>query len=152
MYCSSCGVAVTQGLTYCNRCGAKLNLREDASKSSDVKPEVLVPSIVATFIFGLFGITALMGVLKVILKLDIGQIVLVASLAFLLMLLLEGVFIWLLLRRRRSAENADDVGQEQRATKELDAVQAQFLAEGRASVTEHTTRAFDPIYSERIPK
>ena len=152
MYFSSCGVAVTQGLTYCNRCGARLNRRAGASKSSDVKPEVLVSSMVATFIFGLFGITALMGVMKVILKLDMGQIAPVALLAFLLMLLLEGVFIWLLLGRRRGAENADDVGQLKRATRELDAAQAQFLAEGRASVTEHTTRAFDPIYSERIPK
>ena len=152
MYCSSCGVAVTQGLTYCNRCGAKLNRSEGASKSSEVKPELLVSAMVATFILGLFGITALMGVMKVILQAYTGQIFGFALITFLVMMLLEGVFISLLLRRRRGVENADDAGQLPRATKELDAAQAQFLPESRASVTEHTTRAFDPSYSERVPK
>jgi uncharacterized paraquat-inducible protein A len=152
LYCSSCGVAVTQSLSYCNRCGVKLSQSEPASKSSNVKPEVLVSSMVATFILGLFGITALMGVLKVILQLQTGQILGVATFGFLMMLLLEGVFITLLFRRRRDNENADEVAQLPRATKELDAVQPQNLPEGVASVTEHTTRAFEPIYRERAPK
>ncbi|MGZ8847703.1 MAG: hypothetical protein ACXW3C_14685, partial [Pyrinomonadaceae bacterium] len=91
LYCPSCGAAVTQSLSYCNRCGVKLNQSERASKSSDVKPEVLVSSMVATFILGLFGLTALMGVLKVILQLQTGQILGVATFGFLIMLLLEAV-------------------------------------------------------------
>jgi hypothetical protein len=152
LYCSSCGVAATPGLTYCNRCGAKLNQSERASKSSGVKPEVLVSSMVATFILGLIGITALMGVLKVILRLETGQILGVAAFSFLIMLLLEGVFISLLFRRRSVNENAGEAGQLPRATKELDAAHPQTLPEGVASVTEHTTRAFEPIYRERAPK
>ena len=40
MYCSSCGVAVTQGLGYCNYCGAKLNGAngDSVSTTSEVKP------------------------------------------------------------------------------------------------------------------
>lgn len=151
MYCPSCGAAVTPGLTYCNRCGAKLNQGERASKSSEVKPELVVSAMVATFIFGLFGLTALMGVLKVILQLQTGQILGVAAFSFLTMLLLEGAFITLLFRRRRH-EKADETGQLQRATKELDAAQSRILPEGMPSVTEHTTRAFEPIYRERAPK
>lgn len=150
MYCPSCGVAATPGLTYCNRCGAKLHQSELASKSSEVKPELVVSAMVATFIFGLIGLTALMGVLKVILQLQTGQILGVATFGFLLMLLLEAVFITLLFRRRRD-KKADDA-QLPRATKELDAAHPQSLPEGVASVTEHTTRAFEPIYRERVPK
>ncbi len=151
MYCSSCGVAVTPGLTYCNRCGAKLNQSESARKSSEVKPELVVSAMVATFIFGLIGLTALMGVLKVILQLQSGQIFGIAAFGFLLMLLLEGVFITLLFRRRGD-KKADDVAQLPRATKELDAAHPQGLPEGVGSVTEHTTRAFEPIYRERGAK
>jgi len=44
MYCSSCGVAVAQGLSYCNYCGAKLNgaKGDNVIKSSEVKPESLI--------------------------------------------------------------------------------------------------------------
>jgi hypothetical protein len=38
------------------------------------------------------------------------------------------------------------------ATKELDAAHARAMPEHVPSVTEHTTRAFDPIYTERTSK
>jgi hypothetical protein len=45
MYCSSCGVAVAQGLGYCNYCGAKLNGAngDSVNKTSEVKPEISCP-------------------------------------------------------------------------------------------------------------
>ena len=95
MYCSSCGV-VAQGLSYCKNCGAKLNRGDDESKSSEVRADLLVTSMVATFIFGLAVITALMGVMKVILGLRVESILAVMVLPFLLMLVLEGVFRLLL--------------------------------------------------------
>ena len=57
MYCSSCGVAVAQGLSYCNFCGAKLNRDNDESKSNDLRAETLVSTIAAVFIRGLIAIT-----------------------------------------------------------------------------------------------
>ena len=36
MYCPSCGVAVTQGLTYCNYCGAKLSHEDSDDKTGFV--------------------------------------------------------------------------------------------------------------------
>ena len=148
MYCSTCGVAVAQGLTYCNYCGAKLN--QGDSKSSEVRAEYLVFATMATFVFGLVAITVLMGVMKVVLGLEVERVLAFASFPFLLMLLLEGVFIRLLIRRTRTKETGGEPtllkGQ---ATKELDAAQARVLPEARPSVTEHTTRAFDPLYTER---
>jgi hypothetical protein len=66
MYCSSCGVAVNNELTYCNYCGAKLN-RGDSRKSSEVRPEGLVMMMVATFVMGTLVITLLMGMMKAVL-------------------------------------------------------------------------------------
>ena len=155
MYCPSCGVAVTQGLSFCNYCGAKLSVVEGDTriKSPEVKPELLVSAMVAVFILGLLAITMLMGVMKSVLNLNVGQILAFTMLSFLIMLFLEGVFIRLLFRRKRGAEEAGDtVLLKGQATKELDAAQARVLPEPVPSVTEHTTRAFAPIYSERKSK
>ena len=153
MYCSFCGVAVTKGLSYCNQCGSKLNANENVEKSPGLKPGLLVPAMVATFILGMVVITGLMGVMKVILELPVDAILILTSVPFLLMLVLEAIFIRLFLRRTRDTTGAhDNLGAQQRKTNELDAPHASSLHEPIASVTEHTTRAFEPIYHDRLSK
>lgn len=155
MYCSSCGAAVGQGLSYCNFCGAKLNgLKGDGvNKSPEVKSELLVQTMAGVFVCGLAAIAVLMGVMKAVLDLNVGQILAFTLLSFLIMVVLEGVFIRLLFRRNRGAEEGGDaVLTKGQATKELDAAPARMLPEPVPSVTEHTTRAFDPIYTERTSK
>jgi uncharacterized protein (DUF983 family) len=155
MYCSICGVAVAHGLSYCNYCGAKVSgaKGDDVSESSEVRPEFLVAAMVAVFVFGLVAIMMLMGMMKAVLNLNVGQILAFTLLSFLIMLSLEGVFIRLLLRRKRGPEEAGDaVLLKGQATKELDAAQARALPESAPSVTEHTTRAFEPVHNERTSK
>jgi hypothetical protein len=152
MYCPACGVSVAQGLSYCNYCGAKLNgIKGDSLiKSSEVKPELLVYAMVMVFVFGLAAITVLMGVMKAVLDLNVGQILAFTLLSFLIMLALEGVFMRLLLRRKRGpAAAGDTVLLQGQATRELDAAQARGLPEPVPSVTEHTTRTLEPVYNER---
>lgn len=149
MYCSTCGVAVAPGLSYCNYCGAKFN-RADSTASSEVNPETLISAMAAVFILGMISIIVLMGVMKAVLGLSVETIIAFTLLPFLMMLVLEGVFIRLLFRRPRGTEPAGETVQlKGQATKELDAAQPRVLPEARPSVTENTTRAFDPIYTER---
>src|ERR1700704_3659374 len=102
MYCSSCGVAVTPGLSYCNHCGEKLSrARDNGPGSPEVKPELLVSAMAGVFILGLVAITMLIGMMKSVLGANIGQVLAFAMLSFLIMLLLEGVFLRLLFRRKR---------------------------------------------------
>ena len=155
MYCSSCGVAVAQGLTYCNYCGAKVSGAKGDSvhESSAVKPEMLVAAMVFVFVLGLAAITMLMGMMKAVLHLNVGVILAFTLLSFLIMLSIEGVIIRLLLRRKRGTEEAGDTVQlKGQATNELDAAHARALPEPLPSVTEHTTRAFEPVYNERTSK
>ncbi|SRR6266851_1915694 len=154
MYCSSCGVAVAQGLTYCNYCGAKLSGPGDnALKSSGPRPEYLVFAMMAVFIFGVGAITLLMGMMKSVLGLTVESVLAFALLPFLVMLLLEGVFIRLLLRRNRGVEETSYTPRsKEQVTNELDAAHARSLPEPVPSVTEHTTRAFAPIHNERTSK
>ena len=150
MYCSACGVAVAPGLSYCKNCGVRLN-QDGRADSSQVKPDLLVTAMVATFVFGLAVMGMLMGIMKVILGLHVEPILAFMTLPFLLMLVLEGIFMRLLLRRNKGAEETIALPK-QHATNELDAAQARALPEGMVSVTEHTTRAFDPIYRDTRAK
>lgn len=76
----------------------------------------------------------------------------VVLLSFLIMLLVEGVLIRQLLGRKRGAEEAGDTALSKgQATKELNAAQ-RGLPEATPSVTEYTTRALEPVYSERKSK
>jgi hypothetical protein len=155
MYCSTCGVAVAPGLSYCNYCGAKLNESkgDKITSSSEVKPELLVSAMVAVFVLGLGAITGLIAVMKAVLDLNAGQILGFTLLSFLIMLLIEGVCIRLLFRRNRSSEAARYAAlSKEQTTKELNGAQPRVLREPVPSVTEHTTRAFEPIYNERTSK
>ncbi|HEX8162511.1 MAG TPA: hypothetical protein VF538_11600 [Pyrinomonadaceae bacterium] len=118
-------------------------------KSSEVRPESLIFGMVAVLVFGFVAITFLMMAMKMV-GLDVGQILALTILSFLIVLLVEGVFIWQLWRRKRGAKETGDTALSKgQATRELDAAQPRVLLGPMPSVTEHTTRAFEPIYSER---
>ena len=156
MYCSSCGVAVAQGLSYCKNCGAKLGEEKGESpiKSSELKAESLIISaMVGLFILGLLAIAVLVGVLKAVAGFDLSLLLAVTIFSFLIMLVVEGVLIGLLLSGRRRARKMRDTERlKEHTTKELGEAQARVLPEPVPSVTEHTTRSFEPIYSERKSK
>ena len=154
MYCSSCGGAVAQGLSYCNHCGAKLGVGGgDSIMPSGVKPEKLVEMMAAVFICGLVAIAILIGVLKEVADLDLPFLVVAAMLSFLLMFVVEGVLIGLLLKGRRGAKGRGDGERlKEQTTRGLGEAQARVLPEPAPSVTDHTTRSFDPIYSEQKSK
>ena len=155
MYCSSCGGAVARGLSYCNHCGAKLGGAQGGgvSESAEVKPELLVSAMAGVFILGLVAIAILIGVLKEVAGFDLPFLLAAMMLSFLMMLVVQGVFIRLLFRRKRvTVEAGGSVLSKGQATKELDAARARGLAEPVPSVTEETTRVLEPIYNERTSK
>jgi hypothetical protein len=144
MYCSSCGVAIAQGLSYCNYCGAKVNGSEGES-SSLVKPELVVSAMVGLFILGLVAIAVLVGVLKSVAGFDLPVLIAVTFFSFVVMLLLEGMLIGLLLKgRTRTKQTGAIDGLKQHTTRELADVKTRALAEPALSVTDHTTRTLEP--------
>jgi len=149
MYCPTCGVAVAQGLSYCNHCGAKLT-GATGGESSELRPGYLVFAMMAVFVFGLIAITMLIGVMRTVLAFNEGAMLAFTLLSFLMLVLIEGVFIRLLFRTTRRAEEARaTAAMKGQGTNELEAAQARALPEPLPSVTEHTTRTFDPIYTDR---
>ena len=146
MYCISCGTAVTPGLSYCNHCGVKLP-RAKEDNSSELKLESLVFTIAAVFICGLGAIVGLMAAAKNVL----GEpfILLFMMLSFLIMCVVEGVFISMLFSRKRKAkEAAYTTPFEDRGARELNDPNARALPEPALGITEHTTRTLEPVASQ----
>lgn len=151
MYCSACGAAVAPTLTYCNHCGAKLNTEKDQSlvKTTELRQESMIMSaMVGLFVLGLVAISVLLGVMKV-LHFEFGPLLAFGFLSFLILISLEGILISRLFRKQAGRGKSDDASiSVAHITKELEA-QSRGFGEPAGSVTDHTTRTLDPIYSER---
>ncbi len=147
MYCSSCGGSVPPGLSYCNRCGVGLRPKEsEVAKRPGPSPNFLVAGIVFVTIFGLIAVTMLLGVMSQVLHSSDGLINGFAAVAFLLILLIDALFAFLLLRSKKKSGEHTDVIQFKEANRgELHAAHTSGLAQPAGSVTDHTPRTLEDI-------
>ena len=150
MYCSSCGSAAPPGLSYCNRCGADLRVKELSPESparrSGPSPDSLVWAIVGVTTIGLGAVIALMVITKEVLHFNDGLINGFSVATFLSFLLVDVLFAWLLLSSKRDQKRSNDLVQlKAEITRELSSAQPHSLPEPANSVTEHTTRTLEPV-------
>ena len=149
MYCSSCGSALTPNLVYCNKCGARVAANDADERKPDIAPEFLISAMIALFVLGLGVIIGLLAVMKRGVGFDFGVILFFTFVCFGLLFLIETILIFLLFRGRFSAARKDVAQLKEPTTKELEAGTPFGLPANVASVTEHTTRAFDPVYIDK---
>ncbi|MFP5262509.1 MAG: hypothetical protein ACLGJB_11445 [Blastocatellia bacterium] len=94
----------------------------------------------AVFVFGLGAIILLMMAMKMVFGAEYLPLVIAFTLlSFLIMLGVEGVFVWMLLGRKKGAKEA---------AKELSEAKARSLPEPAFSVTDHTTRTLETVDRE----
>ena len=149
MYCSTCGTTLTEGLSYCNRCGAGVGGKNLTVPLKPAPiPEFLVWAIVAVSVGGLAILVGLIAVMKES-GFSHGLIALFSLLSFLLLLGAESVFIWLILRSKSAAKELSVLPQPQElTTRDLAGRQVHALPEPAPSVTEQTTRTLEPVFRE----
>ena len=153
MYCPNCTKEIAGGLSFCNHCGFRLKgARDDEVNSSEVKPGLLVSAMVGLFIFGLVAIAILIGVMKVIAGFDPSRVFAFTIFSFVLLLMIEGLLTWMLLRGRKVEKEVSSTNQlDEQGVKEMYAAPTRELSESTfqpvASVTDHTTRTL-----EHVPK
>lgn len=150
MYCQSCGIAIGQSMRFCNRCGTSVIAHDpDETKRLEKRLDEYLDGMFWITAFGV-GLTG--GGLLVLKKADFSESFLLAFLilsatAFFINFALS---LWVVrgiskslkeVKLQRLPSPAD--------TSELEPMKIQPALRPAASVTENTTRSFEPIYNKR---
>lgn len=150
MYCQSCGIAIGQSMRFCNRCGTSLVAQDPAET-------IRLEKRLDDYLDGLFWITAFgvgltAGGLLVLKKAEFSERFLLAFMilsatAFLINFVLS---LWVARGVSKTLKEAKTQTLPAPAdTSELEPMKIQQALHPAASVTENTTRSFEPIYNKR---
>lgn len=154
MYCPSCGTAMTEGLSYCNRCGANLSIIKagGANPSPERPAEPIVWAVWALVVVTIALSGIMLGSMPVMRQAGLPQgfILLFVGLLFLTLLAVDSVLAFQLFRLTgRARESRGAAPLVKLDTNGFGPKREQAVLEPRMSVTENTTRNFEPIYEER---
>lgn len=140
MYCASCGTPLTQGLSYCNRCGA--NLREH----KETNTAAITALLTAITILGVIGLGIMLGGALVLSKeARLGEEIVGVFMmfTFLIVAVTEFMLVRNLSKLTGSTEKTKYLPAPHVASPEFRLPQAQPLGEPVPSVTENTTRTLE---------
>ena len=152
MYCQSCGIAIGQSMRFCNRCGTSVVVQ-------DIAETQRLEKRLDNYLDGLFWITAIGvaltgGGLLLLKKAEFSERFLLAFLilsatAFLVNFSLS---LWVVRGITKSSKQEKALTPPTADTSELEPLRNQPALQPAASVTENTTRSFEPIYNKRNSK
>jgi hypothetical protein len=120
-----------------------------ATKPSEAPVNSLMDS---TFWVTVFGLAVIVGGVVAMKALELREAFIIAYmiLSTVAFLGIYGMHVWQFIRLTGGAKKSSgDIEVKVPDTKELGPARARVLSESMPSVTEHTTRTFEPIYSER---
>lgn len=164
MYCQTCAAEIQPGLNYCNRCGAVVNASLTNRTETATPALVDLKSPVRT-LGSAVTLTTLIGILIIFVALDgmSGRALppellgMMGAAGFFLILVIDVMLIRILSRlvQLPVAASAPPVQPRRTETRELHQPPAQTYMPASAtdplpvaSVTDHTTRTFHPVYKE----
>jgi len=149
MYCQSCGVQLTQQMKFCNRCGVLL-IKSDEKVEIKRTEKRLDNYLESLFWVTVFGLAVVFGGLIILKQFDFREWVLITfvSISSTAFLINFGINLWAALRMMRGAKEISPSREPE--TKELSPLdQNAQLGPAPASVTENTTRSFEPVLTKR---
>ena len=146
MYCSNCGTAITPGLTFCNRCGARLE-----EKSEPNRTPAITAFLTAITLIAICGLGIMLGgslVLKKEAGLPEDLVGFFMLFTFISVVLTEIMLIRTLSRLMGSKETKRQITPAQQPPLELRPPSAQSFGEPVGSVTDNTTRTLEYVRRE----
>jgi len=154
MYCPNCGDQTTPGLKYCKRCGTGLSA---STTPIDGKSSVGAAMSVMLFLVALVSIAGIIALFTTVYNLgerptfDTRALIGIMAFGGATVVGVVGMFVWLLLRLTNPFHGAvPQVSQTEKPVNRDYVPQLQAPPIGMPSVTEHTTRNFDPAaYAEQ---
>jgi len=147
MYCANCGTPRTQGLSYCNRCGADLRERVESSNTG-----AITALLSAITVLGVGGLAIMLFGAVMLRKgaaLSQDLIALFMLFAFLIVSLTEIMMVRNLSKLSGSTERRKSLPAPPPTQHDLRLPQATPLGEPVGSVTENTTRTLEYAPRER---
>ncbi len=151
MYCHACGIALTHQTRYCNRCGVQLIAQDqtDELKRSEKRFDEYLDGL---FWITVFGIGLILGGMVLMKKVGLSDLFIVAylvlsSAAFLVNF---GINLRGALSMGKMSRHLKPITERQ--TNQLDAAAPRASLEPAPSVTENTTRSFEPVLMPRGTK
>jgi len=152
MYCQFCGTAVPQHMRYCNRCGTQLVTSEE-SAAKTAREKRLDEYLDGLFWITVFGLAFIFGGTVILKKLALNNwlilgYMLLSSIAFLINF---GLSLWGVARIHREGKIDQSTTASPNTSELASPQEAAALppATPLSSVTENTTRSFDPVYVKR---
>lgn len=140
MYCSNCGTPITQGLSYCNRCGSSLRERNEP------KTAAISAVLTAIVLIGAIGMGIMLGG-SLVLRSEAGFPYELVGCFMLFSFLLTGMIEFMLVKNLSkltgSTEKIKYLPAPHVASPDLRLPQANPLGEPVPSVTENTTRTLE---------
>jgi hypothetical protein len=155
MFCPSCGAEYAIELNYCNRCGANLNLAANAATEAvqvNVTKPVLILGVIMLFLTlgGFAGVIS--GAIEVAKSAGGGDLSMAIVFFGLATILIVDIFLARLLSKLVNASLASNRSAPRKSIQPNTQPQLELPRplpprfEPVASVTDHTTRFFDPSY------
>src|SRR5215203_177719 len=145
MYCANCGTPLTQGLSYCNRCG--FNLKQERTES---RTGTISAFLTAITLIGMVGLGIMLGGAMALRKgaqLSQELIGVFMLFVFLIVSMIEIMLVRNLSKFTSSTERTNYLPSPQSPPHDLRLPQATPLGEPVSSVTENTTRTLE--YAQR---
>jgi len=147
MYCANCGTPRTQGLSYCNRCGADLRERVEASNT-----KAIAAFLTAMTLIGVSGMAVMLAGALLLRKgagLSQELIGVFMLFTFLIVSITEILLFRNLSKLSRSTERKISFPTPSPTQHDLRLPQGAPLGEPVGSVTENTTRTFEYVPREQ---
>ncbi len=156
MYCPSCGAENSLGLNYCNRCGANLSLPAttagpEVQALSLTKPVLILGLVVTSITLG--GIALLVdGAIRLAAVFKQTDPVIALIMLGMLTIFITDIMLTRILSRLIIASLQPNRPTQPKMSimKERQPAQLGARPEPAASVTEHTTRTFEPVYKKPV--
>lgn len=151
MYCHACGIALTQPTKYCNRCGAQLAPTTPARKEKTASEKRLDEYLDGLFWISVFGLAFIIGGAILLKKVNFSDLVILIYAVFssTIFLINFGLSLWGALSLMRSAKEQKLTMQPGHETAELNPARPEMFLTPAHSITENTTRSFEPIEIKR---
>lgn len=156
MYCQTCGSVLAHNTKYCNRCGTQLapagNLSPDKTPDKTPAEKRLDEYLDGLFWISVFGLGFIIGGTVVLTKVGVRDLIVLgyAVLSTLVFLINFGFSLWGAVSIMRSSKDGKLTMQPGHDTRELGPPKIESMPIPATSVTEHTTRSFEPIEHKQV--